>query len=169
MGSWKNNDGLYLKYGTTKTVSTIAGEYRTTEEMRQIEILLDLTTVSATAGTIIADATIFPKGARIVEVKTICHTAADSTSDDGVLNLGLIALDRSTEIDYNGILAAFPQASMDAAGEEVLTGLGAAHTTTYAGALIGTTTSAAGYLCADYDTHAFTAGLVRIKIGYYMP
>jgi hypothetical protein len=160
-----NNDGLYQKYGTTQATSNIAGEYHYDGPRHCIEIAdLDLTKVTVTDGSyIVSDQVFFPKNARIETIELITETAATGTG--AVLNLGLVKTDRSTEIDFNGFLAAFPQTSMTPAGSFTTFHEGS----TDAGALFGTTTSTVGYICADYDTAAFTAGKVRIRIYYTMP
>jgi hypothetical protein len=158
--AWFNPDGLHLKFGTEKTVPNKAGEYRTVGALREIEVRIDLATLVATP-TILSDQTFFPKGARVEEVEVVVHTAA--TGATATLNLGLIRLDRTTVYDPDGFLAAFPLASMDAAGEKTVVRIGSAG----AGSLIGTTTANAGYLVADFDTAAFTTGVIFVRIRYY--
>lgn len=157
--AWYNNDGLYLKYGTSKSTASVGGEYVNTGQLREIELKIDLTTLTETE-TVIDDGIFFPK-MRIAEVKVITHTAAAT----GVaIDLGLIATDRTTEIDYDGLLAAFPIASMNAAGEtNIFT-----DNTTYDGALVGTTTTSVGYItCSRTTATAFTAGVIYVTIKYY--
>lgn len=162
--TWLNNDKLYIKYGTTQATSNVAGEYHYDGPRHCIEIDdLTLANVTATDGSyFVSDQVFFPKNARIEAVEVIAETAATGTG--AVLNLGLCQTDRSTEIDFNGLLAAFPQTSLTPAGKYTLNHEG----DTYAGALIGTTTSTVGYIVADYDTAAFTAGKARIRIYYTM-
>lgn len=163
-GTWMNNDGLYLKFGTAKATAAKAGEYLYPADggTRVIEARLDLTTVTATNGSLIVEDNLFVPANMIIEqVEVVADTAA--TGATAVLNLGLVALDRTTEIDFNGLIAALPLASMDSAGEKTVLNVGSS----YAGALIGTTIGASpGYLCADYDTAAFSAGVVTIRIKY---
>lgn len=161
--SWLNPDNLYLKYGTEKTTSNVAGEYSTVGALREVEVKIDLTDLTATE-TILSDVQVIPTGARIKEVEVVTHTAAATGT---AIDLGLIrASDRSTEIDYNGFLAAFPTASMNAAGEKNI--VDQAHT--YVGALIGTTTSNIGYISASRtDATAFTAGIIYVTIRFYVP
>lgn len=162
MANTSDLNNLHRKYGNTASVSHIGGEYRTTNGLHVMEFALDLTTVG-TSATIIDDVSIFPKNMRIQEVEVVCHTAADSTSDTATLNLGFIALDRSTEVDFDGLLATYDQSRMDAAGEKntvILAG-------TDAGAKIGASLTSPAYVCADWDTEAFTAGVVIIRIRYY--
>lgn len=164
--AYMDNAGLYRKYGTEKTTAQVGGEPRNNGEVREIDVRLDLTTLLVTnGGVIVSDTIFFPTGVRVEEIAVITETAA--TGATATLNLGLIAGDRTTEIDFNGFLAAYPLASMDVAGEKNTVTIGS----TGAGALIGTTTShtTGAYICADYDTAAFTAGVVRLRIRYYRP
>lgn len=161
MGSWMNNDGLYLEYGTTKSAIDPAGEYPTTGDFREINIRIpDMTTITASPA-IISQGFKFPTEMRIARVDIISDVAVTGTN--AVLNLGLIREDRTTQLDYDGLIAAIPTTSLDAVGETTSLTVGA----TYAGALIGTSTSNVGYITADYDTAAFTAGAVNIRIFLY--
>lgn len=161
--SWMNNDGLFIEYGTEKAVANTGGEYRFDGPRHCIEVDIDLTKLTVTnGGTILSDTTFFPKNARIEEVDVLVLTAA--TGSTAVLNVGLVKTDRTTEIDFNGFVAALPQTSLSAAGDMVKLNVGS----TDAGALIGTVTTNSGYLTADYDTAAFTAGKVRVRIFYSM-
>ena len=158
--SWKNNDGLFLKFGTENAVSNTGGEYRTNGALHEIEVKIDLTTLG-TSASIQSDQIFFPKNARIEEVEVVTHTAATGTG--AVLNIGLQQTDRSTEIDYDGFVAAAALTTLDAAGEKTVLRVGS----TGAGALIGATNSTVGYITADYDTAAFTAGVIYVRIRYY--
>lgn len=159
--TWFNNDGLMLKYGPTKAVATTAGDYKTFGELREVELTIDLTTLTSSP-VIVNDVTFFQAGVKIQQVIVIASTAAVGAT--ATLDIGLQKLDRATEIDYNGIVAALPVGSIDATGEQTTLTPGA----TYAGVLMGTTTgSDPGYLTANYNTAAFTAGVVRVRIQYY--
>lgn len=160
--SWHNSDGLYLKFGPDKGTAGKAGEYSPTTDLHEVLLKLDLTTLTQTE-TILSDTVILPAGARIQEVETVTHTAAATGT---AVDLGLIRMDRSTELDYNGLLAAVPIANMNAAGEKNIY----SDNTTYDGALVGTTLAYNGYISASMtDSTAFTAGIIHIKIRYYMP
>lgn len=157
--------GLYQKFGLEQTVSQAGGEYKTYAELREIEIKVDLTTVTATP-TVIAgtDNIFFPAGVRVEEIVIVTDTAAAT----GVsIDLGLVQTNRTTEIDYNGLLAAAVIADYNAIGKR----------TTYtqasgtAGALVtaGTLTTPAGYLTINSTATLFTAGLITIRIKYRKP
>jgi hypothetical protein len=163
MGTWLNNDKLYRKFGTTQATPATAGEYRLDGPEHMIEIQLDLTTLTQTE-TIQSDTVFFPKNARITKVEVVTHTAAATGT---AIDVGLIrSTDRTTEIDYDGFLAAFPAGSMDAPGETTTL----YEATTYNGALIGTTTATySGHISASRtDATAFTAGVIYVRIFYYM-
>lgn len=159
-GNWFDNTGLYQEFGVTKTTTENAGEYRSTGDMRELNIRLDLTTLTSTP-TIILQNVRFPTGVRIAEIDVIADVAAVGAT--ATLDLGLQAEDRATEIDYNGLIAALPVASIDAVGETTKIVVGG----TGAGALIGTSTTAIGMLTANWNTAAFTAGALDIRIFYY--
>lgn len=160
--TWLNNDKLYLKFGTAKTTPQKAGEYHLDGPEHLIEVKLTLSELTQTE-TIQSDTVFFPKNARISRVEVVTHTAAATGT---AIDVGLIqSADRTTEIDYNGILAAFPTASMNADGEtnELTAGV------TYAGALVGATNSTVGHISASMtDSTSFTAGVIYLRIFYYM-
>lgn len=160
--AWLNGDNLYRKYGTEQATVQKGGEYRFDGPEHMIEIKLDLTTLTETE-TIQADTIFFPKGARISKVDVVTHTAAATGT---AIDVGFIrSSDRSTEIDYDGLVAALVTASMNVPGETVRLTAG----TTSAGAMVGTTTATyVGHISASRTSAtAFTAGVVYIRIYYY--
>ena len=159
--AWKNNDGLYLKYGTEKATANKGGEFRLDGPLHMVEVKIDLTALTSSAA-IVSDQIFFPKNARIEEIEVVTHTAATS-GGSATLDVGLQQTDRSTEIDYNGFVAALAKTAVDAAGEKNVIRVGS----TGAGALIGTTNSTVGYITANYGTAAFTAGVVYVRVKYY--
>lgn len=162
MGSYLNPDGLYLEYGPDKATPTTAGEYVTVGQLREVEVTITLTGLG-TASAILADTTIIPAGARLQEIELITKTAATGTG--AVLNLGLIRTDRTTAYDADGLVAALALTAFDAVGETTVIRVGS----TGAGALLGTTLANNGLLVADYDTAAYTAGVIVAKIRWYTP
>lgn len=164
--AWNNQDGLYLKYGTEKTVPTKAGEYVTTGALREWEVKLDLTTLGLTPTplAVLGDTTLLPAGLRLEEVEVVVETAAVGAT--ATLDIGLVREDRVTVIAETGILAAFPIASLDAAGEKTVVRVGSAGV----GTLIGTTLAFPAHITADVDVAAFTAGVIWIRIrGHVTP
>lgn len=162
-------NNLYKKYGPDRATATTAGEYTTVGLLRQVELDITLANLTETE-TIQADTLFLPAGVRIQEVEIITQTLGAT----GVaVDLGLIkASDRTTEVDYDGLLAAAPLAVMDAAGERTIytasTTVPASATGT--GALIGTTLAFNSHISASRTTAtAFTAGVIRIIIRFYKP
>lgn len=160
---------LYIKYGTEKATPTIGGEYANYGTgMHTVEFKIDLTTLTESE-TPLSDSVFFPSGARVQSVELQTVTAAAT----GVaIDVGLIRTDRSTQIDYDGFLAAAPLAIMDLAGERTVftaaTTVPASATGT--GALIGTSTTNVGYVtCSRTTATAFTAGVIIVRLNYYIP
>lgn len=156
-----NADGLTLKYGTDRATTGKGGEYVTVGATRELELKLTLTDLTESE-VIQSEGGVLPAGARIQEIEVVTHTAA---ATGAAIDLGLIRLDRTTEVDYDGLLAAFPTASMNAAGEKVVI----VDNTTYDGAVVGTTLVNPAYITASRTTAtAFTAGVVYVRIRYYV-
>src|SRR5688500_12328736 len=113
MAGYSDIGGLYQKYGVEQTVVGKGGEYRNNGHFREIEVEIDLTTLTE-AETVLDDNIFIPAGMRISEIKVVTHTAAATGT---AIDLGLVRTDRTTEIDFNGLLTAFVTATMNAAGE----------------------------------------------------
>jgi len=155
-----DGDGLLRKYGTTKAVPNYAGEYKTYGSLREIEVRIDLSLLSTSTQLILSDQVFFPKE-RVEEVVIEVETAAAS-SGSGTLDVGLIQTDRSTEIDFNGFIAAELTSALNTAGKKIIYTNGVSK----AGALIGTTTTNVGYLVANANTAVFQSGIVYVRIRY---
>lgn len=169
MGTWMNSDGLYIKYGTSEGTSTHkGGEYLTYNSGEQvIEIVINAAELTATE-TILNDVVLVPANAHVTWVETV---AVVPLATGTAIDVGLIARDRSTEVDYNGLLAAFPTAQGASVGETIR--FTQEHTVpasqTGTGALVGEeiTTSGGAYISASRtDATAFTAGKLKVRIGY---
>lgn len=159
--AWFNNDGLYLRYGTEKTTTEVAGEYKTFGPLREIEVKIDLATLTTSGQTILSDTVFFPK-MRVEEVTLEVQTAATS-GGSATLDVGLVSSsDRSTEIDYDGFIAAEVLTAINTAGKKITYVNG----TSKAGALIGTTLASVGHLVAKAGTAVFTAGVVYVRVKY---
>lgn len=164
--NWFNADGLYVKFGTNEATPGVAGEYGflTDGNVHVIEVRIsDLTTLTDSTQNILDQNVWLPDNARIEWIDVINTTAATGTN--AVLDLGLIRFDQSTELDYDGLLADAPRTDWDALGETKHYMVGV----TGAGALMGTVLTQPGYLVATYDTAAFTAGAISIRIGFSFP
>jgi len=165
MGTWKNSDNLFVKLGLSEGTSTEnnAGEPKTFGDRRESLLVLNLVDLNTSAPIILNDVEIFPKNARIEEVEVEVVTAATS-SGAATLDFGLISnADRTTEIDFNGLIAAAAKATIDTAGKR----LNLINGSTAAGALIGTTNSTVGLFVAQAGTAVFTAGQLRIRVRWF--
>lgn len=161
--AWHNSDGLYVKFGTEEATVGVAGAYAATRQNeRMVEVVITLTALADATETILSDTVTIPKGARITRVRVINQTAATGTN--ATMDLGLIDQDRTTELDYDGLLVNAPRTDWDDAGETKEYTIGV----TGIGALCGTTLANTGLLTASYDTAAFTAGVIRVQVYYWM-
>lgn len=164
MGTWTNNDGLYIKYGVTAGETTRGGELKTYGDLREIEFELQLEDVPAvSAPLILGDNVFIPDNAQIDEVEITVEEVTAGTNAN--LDLGLVKQDRTTAIDLNGLIAAGDGWHEAAIGTKLLYQVG----TTEAGAILGTIITDPGLICANYDTAAFTAGVLRIIIRWHAP
>ena len=160
MGSQLNSDGLFVKIGTTKATANRAGEFKTYGALREVELVMDLTTLTSSQ-VIQSDQEFFPSGVRIEEVEIVVETAATSGGAP-TLDIGLIQTDRSTVTSNTAFTAAVALGTLTPAGAKQVLRQGS----TGAGALIGTTTSQVNYICARANTATYTAGRVVVRIRY---
>lgn len=157
-----DNSGLYIKIGPEVAVPQVGGEYKTYAELREIELTLNLTATSVIITPVIMSDTIFfPKNVQVQEVELYTSTLVAGAT--GTLNVGLVGTDRTTVIDAAAFLSAFPLGS-SAQGTKTLVVKGSAGAGTYITA--GTVSPTIGYITADWDTAAFTAGTIKIRIRY---
>lgn len=160
---WVNGDGLAVKFGPEEAaVGRVASQEDTWGELCSASIHFDYTDLAATASILDYNSPLI-SGSRIVEVRVLCETAATGAS--AVMNVGLIKEDFSTAYDADGLVAALPLASADAAGELVVLNVGS----TYAGSAIGTTLTEDAWVTVDYDTAAYTAGKWVVTVFFYKP
>lgn len=156
--SWKNNDGLYIKYGVEKAVATTAGDYLSYGETREIELDVNVADLT-TSAKIMADTTFVPADMVIDSVTVFTVTPVATITS---LSIGLTKLDRTTAVSDTAFVAALPVANMSDAGETTnLTG-----GVTYAGAKVGTTVGTdPGYITAKIAGTVGT-GVVKVRIRY---
>lgn len=162
MAIWWNNDGLPVSFPSDTGKVGNGGEYSTLGLFRVDDIEINLADLTETET--VQSKLVFPKGKVLARVDVI----ADAAAATGVaIDVGLVRINKNaTEIDYDGILAAFPTASMDAVGETNNLTKGSS----YAGALVGTVASASypGWISASRTTStAFTAGRIRLLLYWY--
>ena len=166
-GSWMNNDGLYLQFGTQKAVPEVAGDYMSYGSNRVVEVYLDLTTLSTSSASILSNTTFFPGGSVFIEkVELTVETAATGTG--ATLSVGLIEADRATVPSGYGtaFVSSLAQTSLASAGDLITLSAGS----TGAGGQIGgspSSTTAPYYITAEAGTAVFTAGKVRVRIYYH--
>lgn len=167
-GVWTNSDGLYWRYGVNEGTAQITGDLKTFGARRVCEVTIDLDSLPAHDATnavqIQSDTVTIPAGALIEEIELIAMEETAGTNAN--LDIGLVDQDRSTEIDFNGLIAA---------GDDFNGGtdLGKVYRyvvgTTDAGALVGTKITNTGLITANAETANFTAGVLKCRIFYSMP
>lgn len=168
---WFNSDGLLVKFGTDRARAQRAGEYsRMDDGQHLVSVIIDLATLAANAThQIQSDTVTIPNGAFITKVRvTVLEEPTEASGTDANLDLGLIDQDRSTEIDFDGLLAA---ADAFHAGTDLGSVTEYVKGTTEAGALIGTRITNTGYITAhnEHATDVWTDGTIKVDIEYYMP
>ncbi len=165
VATWTNNDGLRIVYGTDEATAGKAGAHNLLGTYHVLEAKVLYSDIGSSAA-ILDHNLVIPKNARIDKVEVVSTTLMDSSGNGAALNIGTIQKSSTTgaetELDYNGLVAALPEASMDPAGDYQVIDVN--HT--YKGAQLGTTLAVNGYLCFDYDTEAFTAGAILVRVFY---
>lgn len=169
-GEWNNSDGLLNRFGTDRARASRGGEYSVMGAGNHVvSVIIDLATLPTAASgneQIVADDVTIPNGAFITKV-TVTVLEEPTTVGSPNLDLGLVDQDRSTEIDFNGLLAdadAFETGSTDLGTiVEYVKG------TTEAGVLIGTQITNTGLITASPSTADWTDGTIKVDIQYYMP
>lgn len=168
MGTWLNNDGLYIKYGTDEGTAHKGGA-TCCDLVRTATITLDLTTLTSSAA-IIHDTFMLSKGVRVERVEIDVITGV-TTGTSATLDIGFISSDRSTA--YNGstptqaLIAGLPTASMATQGLLVENQVGS----TYVGNLVGSTLTKNALITANCHSGStsFTAGVVTVRIYFTVP
>lgn len=169
-GNWLNADNLYLQFGTTKAVAEVGGEFLTYGPNRVVEVLIDLTKLTATAA-IQSNTTFFgsPSAGQmyIEKVELVAETAAASGTS---FSVGLIQMDRATiPTNYS---TAFVNALDGAAGGNLDTAgslLVLTDDSTGAGGLIGSSpANATGpYYITALAAGTYTTGSIRVRVYYH--
>ena len=161
-----NADNLLVKYGSGEALVTRGGEYDFDGE-HWTEVDVDLSVLTTSGQTILGDGVTLPNGAFIRRVQVIVTKEPTDASGTANLDLGLVSqTDRSTEIDFNGLLAAADAFNSGTdLGRTVDYDLG----TTEVGALVGTKLTSTGLICANAETAVFTAGQLKIRILWFVP
>lgn len=163
MGTWFNPDGLFLKFGTTKATPNTAGEYKTYGDLREIEVKIDVSTLTTTAA-IQSDQVFFPQAVFLEEVQVECQVAVTNITS---FSAGLIrSSDRTTSISDTTFVSAAALATIDAPGERITLVTGSAG----AGTGIGTVPIAAGAAFTGYISAKIAGtpgvGILILRIKY---
>lgn len=157
MGTWTNDDGLHIRYGSDEAAMKKVGSFADFDGGRQIlEVEFDYNDVtSAGSETILSDGVRIPAGVFLEKAEFVVETAFTS-GGAATLTFGLIDEDRSTAFDADGIDAAIAITAIDAAGDNI----------TCDGAVVGTvlTNSAPMLVTATVGTAVFTAGKGRLRL-----
>ena len=162
-GSWMNNDGLYIQYGTSKATPTTMGDYLSYGETREIEFTITPSTLT-TSPVIQGNTTFLPSGVFIEAVETDVEGTAPAGGTS--ISIGTMRLDRTTVVSNTAILNAQVLASHDAPGEKNIYNVASAGG---GGGLVGTVTSFTDNgayitaLCAGTYTGA---GTMKVRIKY---
>lgn len=161
--AWHNNDGLYIKFGTEQGVAARGGESTTDGNSRVVTFEVNMEDVTAVSAPLyLSDTLLIPSGAIVTEVKITVLEATVGTNSN--LDLGFAKQDR-TEYDYNGLLTAADGWHTAAQGTVEVTNQGG----TDEGALLGIVLANDSYVTANYDTAAFTDGVLQIQLTYVVP
>lgn len=156
---WRNPDGLTV-YFAGELRQFDGGEFPGAGATRTIEFEVNAADLTTTATAFGAPWVIVPRNSVIESVEVISETPlADGTSID----IGLVRLDGTTELDYDGLVDGLVIANLNVAGEKNVVTAG----TTYAGALVGTETAYPGHLTV-LETGTFTAGRLVIRVNIYV-
>lgn len=162
-GSWTNNDGLYLQFGTSKSTPTTMGDYLSYGDTREIEFTILMSSLT-TSPQIMGNTTIF--GSASIFIESV-QTDVDVTTAGGTsLSVGLMNLDRSTVISNTAFLATAPIADHTTAGQRKdytvgVTGVGA-----YVGTVPAAFASGGAYITALAAGTYTGLGAVKVRIRY---
>jgi len=163
---WFNGDNLTVYFPDAADTVTRGGELEFDGfHVSEVYVTLaDLPVLSADSnGLLLADNVRIPAGAFIEKVETFVTKETAGTNAN--FNLGIVKASDMSITDADGLLAA---ADAFNAGTDL--GMTTEYTlgTTEAGALIGTQLANTSLLCGSYDTGAFTAGVLRVRV-YWNP
>lgn len=164
--------GLLQKFGTDKGRSRRAGEYNTLlgGGQHMTEVVIDLVRLSALSpfasdiNVILDDTVSIPNKAMIDRIRLTVMKA--SVGSSATLDFGLVDQDRSTEIDFNGFIAAGTTTWHTAAIGTILDYLPGV---SLAGALVGTVLTNTGLLTAQVSGAAYTAGIIKLQTFWSVP
>lgn len=164
-GDWHNNDGMMVWFGTGRATPSRGGEYSMLANGEHvISGMLDLATLPlASSGDeqIIWENVWLPDDVFILRV-TVTVIEEPTTVGSPNLDFGLCSKDRTTEVDFNGLIAA---GDAWETGTDLGTIFTYDTTTTESGVLLGTQfTSGPAYFTASSDTADWTDGTIKLDV-----
>lgn len=169
-GIWVNSDGLAVKFQTVEGAAGKGGEYSSLGPLRSMEFKLTLTDYTFGSTIYILDQNVSAPKAYFDRVELDVLTVATGTG--ATLDFGLQRTDQSTEIDYDGFIAAAPLTVLDGeSGAQLVYRSEATDSVpvpVLGGALLGTTTTNVGYPCVRVNTASYTAGVIFLRL-YWRP
>jgi hypothetical protein len=177
-GSWTNNDGLYLQFGTSKATAETFGDYQVAGQTRMVEGVINLANLTTSnATTIVSNTLFFPQGQNLfIEKVELIAEQPMSTTGAPTFTVGLIQDDRATVGTGGGataFVAAITSNSLSATGTIVSLSAGSASAGSYIGDYntqwntnTSGTNSVGGYITATLGTTTAT-GLIRIRVFYH--
>lgn len=167
-GTFNNGDNLHTWFPQGAGTVTRVGEMNALGARhitRAVVALASLPTVASTNKQVLSETCVFPAGAFIEQVDVFVTKETAGTNAN--FNLGFIkATDHSTEVDFDGLLAA---ADVFNGGTDLGTLTTYVVGTTEVGALVGTQLAFNSILVGYPDTGDFTAGVLDIRIYWSIP
>ncbi len=158
---WTNADGLTVFFPDDNADRLVyGGEYPGAGANRVIEVEVDLADLTTSAQSFGEPWIIIPRNSVVESVEVISETAAVGGTS---IDIGLMRLDGTTELDWDGLVDGLVIANLNVNGEKNVLTAGV----TYAGALVGTETAYPGYITV-LETGTFSAGRVVIRVNIYV-
>lgn len=161
---WHNEDGLVVRFGVERTAKAKVAEYTTDGPRRMVEVVLNHADLPAVADgvTVLSEEARLPLGAWVEEVEMTVTEEFDSAADGGLLNVGTIDLDRSSNGDTDGFVVAATEAELAVGTTSNVAGWVGAH-------VDGPVLASPQLLTVEVDGEEFTAGEAVIRIYYSIP
>lgn len=167
-GNYLDNDGRFRQYGTDKAVAEQGGDFLAYGETRQIEVTIDLTTLT-TSPKVQSYTTFFPNDAKIFVEKVVVETEVAGVGGTSFsCGVGRLTTANTppiaTAISNTAFVNAQVIASHDALGEQTTLTQGS----TSAGGFIGGASTDAvnkNYITA-LAAGTYSAGKLKVRIFY---
>ena len=165
MSKWQNKDGVLVKFGNTEGEVAKGGAVKSYGNLNVAEFEIDMATLpNITAGVLyLSDTLIIPAGAIVQRVVTTIHKV--SVGSGANFNLGLRKAADRAAYDDDGLIIAADAEHTTAVGTRTKYEQGG----TDHGATLGIILTEDSFIVASYDTAAFTAGIYKVRIEWYVP